>query len=257
LAFDLMALDEIVSMIVNETFKDTGRDLRREDQVIEKICFFDMDKTLIAGNSGVSFMQYSFRRGKTTRWKLIKSLFDYVRYRYDFINMEKAYRASLRPLIGKREEELSQFCQEWFEEMVKGIIYPEAMDIVRRHKEAGEVVAIISNAVTHAVEPLGRYLGVSHVLATRLEVHGGLFTGNYVSPLCFRKGKVFWAEKLALDLGGRLQDSAFYTDSITDLPLLERVRDPRVVNPDPKLRAVARKRGWPILHFKHPHKYTV
>ena len=56
-----------------------------------------MDKTLIAGNSGVSFMRYSFRRGKTTRWKLIKSLFDYVRYRYDFINMEKAYRASLRP----------------------------------------------------------------------------------------------------------------------------------------------------------------
>jgi HAD superfamily hydrolase (TIGR01490 family) len=233
---------------------DTALDPQREEQGIEKICFFDMDRTLIAGNSGVSFMQYSFRRGKTTRWRLIKSLFDYVRYRYDIINMEKAYRASLRPLIGVREEELSQFCEEWFEEMIKGIIYPEAKDIVQRHQEAGETVAIISNAVTHAVEPLGRYLGVAHVLATRLEVRGGLFTGDYVSPLCFRKGKVFWAEKLALALGGRLQDSTFYTDSVTDLPLLEEVRDPRVVNPDPKLRAVARKRGWPIHHFKPPRK---
>ena len=89
-------------------------------------------------------------------------------------------------------------------------------------------------------------------MATRLEVNGGLFTGNYVEPLCFRKGKVFWAEKFAKDLGGKLQESTFYTDSITDLPLLERVKDPRVVNPDLKLRAVARKRGWPILSFASP-----
>jgi HAD superfamily hydrolase (TIGR01490 family) len=245
--FDIIMIDASSGMGIDPGWREQG---------IKKICFFDMDKTLIAGNSGVSFMHYSFRRGKTTRWKLVKSLFDYIRYRYDFINMEKAYRASLRPLIGKREEELSQFCQEWFEEMVKGIIYPEAMDIVRRHQSAGEVVAIISNAVTYAVEPLGRYLGISHVLATQLEVREGIFTGNYISPLCFRKGKVFWAEKLALDLGGKLQESGFYTDSITDLPLLERVRDPRVVNPDPKLRSIARKRGWPVLHFKPPHKYA-
>lgn len=212
-----------------------------------------MDKTLIAGNSGVSFMRYSFHRGKTTRWKLVKSLFDYVRYRYDLINMEKAYKASLRPLIGVREEELAQFCEEWFQAVVKSIIYPEAGIAVKRHRQAGEIIAIISNAVTYAVEPLGRYLGVPHVLATRLEVNGGVFTGNYVEPLCFRKGKVFWAEKLAQDLGGKLQESTFYTDSITDLPLLERVKDPRVVNPDLKLRAVARKRGWPILSFASPN----
>ena len=212
-----------------------------------------MDKTLIAGNSGVSFMRYSFHRGKTTRWKLIKSLFDYGRYRYDLINMEKAYKASLRPLIGVREEELARFCEEWFEAVVKSIIYPEAGVTVQRHRQAGEIVAIISNAVTYTVAPLGRYLGVPHVLATRLEVNGGLFTGNYVEPLCFRKGKVFWAEKFVKDLGGKLQESTFYTDSITDLPLLERVKDPRVVNPDLKLRAVARKRGWPILSFASPN----
>ena len=212
-----------------------------------------MDKTLIDGNSGVSFMRYSFQRGKTTRWKLIKSLFDYVRYRYDLINMEKAYRATLRPLIGVREEELTRFCEEWFEAAVKSIIYPEARITVQRHRQAGEIVAIISNAVNYVVDPLGKYLGVPHVLATRLEVNEGLFTGNYVEPLCFRKGKVFWAEKFAKDFGGKLQESTFYTDSITDLPLLEQVRNPRVVNPDLKLRAIARKRGWPILNFTSPN----
>ncbi len=213
-----------------------------------------MDRTLIAGNSGVSFVRYSFRRGKTTRWNLFKSIFDYVRYRYDIINMEKAYRASLRPLIGVREEELAEFCQEWFEEELKGIIYPDARVMIGRHREAGEIVAIISNAVTYAVEPLGRHLGISHVLATRLEVSKGLFTGNYVEPLCFRNGKVHWAERLAVELGGKLEESTFYTDSITDLPLLERVKNPRVVNPDPKLRVLARKRDWPILMFAAPPK---
>jgi HAD superfamily hydrolase (TIGR01490 family) len=211
-----------------------------------------MDKTLIAGNSGVSFMRYSFRRGKTTRWRLVKSLFDYARYRCDLLNMEKAYRDSLRPLIGVREEELVLFCQEWFEAAVKRIVYPEAGLLVDRHREDGEAVAIISNAVTYVADPLGKHLGVPHVLGTRLELQGGFFTGNFQEPLCFRKGKVFWAEKFAMELGGKLKDSTFYTDSITDLPLLEAVKYPRVVNPDLKLRAVARWRGWPILKFVAP-----
>lgn len=213
------------------------------------LCFFDMDKTLISGNSGVSFMRYSLRRGKTTRWKVVKSMFDYLRYRYDLLNMELAYRDSLRPLMGVREEELIQFCQEWFNDSVRSLIYPQAHDFVRQHLDRGERVAIISNAMTYAVAPLARYLGVPHILATRLEVRQGIFTGDYIHPLCFRQGKVFWAEKLARELGAELSQGTFYTDSITDLPLLERVKNPRVVNPDLRLRRLARSRGWPVWDF--------
>ncbi len=219
---------------------------------MNQICFFDMDKTLIFGNSGVSFMRYSLRRGKTTRWKLFKSLIDYARYRYDLLNMEVAYRDSLRPLVGVREEELVQFCQEWFEDAARALIYPQARDFVHQHLEEGQTVAIISNATSYAVAPLARYLGVPHVLATRLEVRQGVFTGEYIKPLCFRQGKVFWAEKLAREIGVDLGPSIFYTDSITDLPLLERVQNPRVVNPDPRLRRLARQRGWPVLEFLPP-----
>jgi HAD superfamily hydrolase (TIGR01490 family) len=208
-----------------------------------------MDRTLIAANSGVSFMRYSLRRRKTTRWKVCKSILDYYLYRFDLLDMEKAYRDSLRPLVGVREEELAHFCREWFEEVVKDLIYPEARDFVRQHKTQGETIAIISNSMSYAVEPLAQYLSISHVLATQLEVCGGVFTGNYIEPLCFRQGKIFWAERLSQQLGVKLGESTFYTDSITDLPLLERVRYPRIVNPDPRLRALARKRGWPVQNF--------
>lgn len=216
---------------------------------MNSICFFDMDKTLIAGNSGISFLRYSFHRGKTTRWKVLKSAVDYLRYRYDLLDMERAYRNSLRPLMGVREEELIQFCREWFEDVIRNLIYPEAQGFVRHHLNREEKVVIISNATTYAVAPLAQYLGIPHVLATRLEVSHGLLTGNYLEPLCFRYGKVFWAEKLARDLGAEIDRGTFYTDSITDLPLLERVGNPRVVNPDPKLRSLARKRGWPVMDF--------
>jgi len=216
---------------------------------MKSICFFDMDKTLIAGNSGISFMRYSLSRGKTTHWQVLKSIVHYLRYRYDLLDMEKAYLQSLRPLVGILEEDLIQFCEEWFDEVVRKLIYPEAKDFVLRHLNQGEGVVIISNATTYAVAPLARYLGIPHILATRLEVRQGLFTGNYIAPLCFRHGKVFWAEKFAAQLGGEVGRSTFYTDSITDLPLLERVENPRVVNPDPRLRSLARKRGWPIMDF--------
>ncbi len=219
------------------------------------LCFFDMDKTLIAGNSGVSFMRYSLRRGKTTRWRVLKTVLDYVRYRYDLLDMETAYRDSLRPLRGRREEELVQFCREWFQEAIRPLIYPEARRFLDRHLSHGERVVIISNATTYAVAPLAEHLGIRDVLATRLEICQGVFTGNYIQPLCFRHGKVFWAEKLAAEAGGDMSRSTFYTDSITDLPLLERVGCPRVVNPDPKLRSVARRRGWPVEDFAWPEKH--
>lgn len=214
-----------------------------------RLCFFDMDKTLIAENSGLSFMRYSLRRKKTSRWKVYKSMIDYMRYRLDLLDMEKAYRESLKDLIGICEEELAQFCQEWFQDAVKNLIYPQAQECVEKHLSLGDTVAIISNSMTYAVNPLARYLNVPHVLSTQLEVRAGVFTGKYIEPLCFRQGKVFWAEKLALELGKDLSESIFYSDSITDLPLLERVRYPRVVNPDMRLRIIAKRRGWPVMTF--------
>lgn len=215
-----------------------------------KICFFDMDKTLIAGNSGVSFMRYARRHNRTSRWREIKAMWDYVRYRFDLLDMNKAYRASLELLVGVRTEELAEFCESWFAEEIRPLIYAEAQSYVREHIARGDLVTIISNATTYAAAPLARHLGIPYILATKLEIRDGAFTGNFIEPLCFRYGKIFWAEKLASELKASLDESTFYTDSITDLPLLERVKNPRVVNPDPRLRALAKRRGWPVEYFK-------
>lgn len=219
---------------------------------VQPLCFFDMDRTLIATNSGVSFMRYSHRRGKTSRWKVVKSTFDYFRYRFNLLDMEKAYRESLKSLAGVKEEDLIVFCQEWFEEAIKDLVYAEAREAVNHHLAKGETTVIISNSMTYAIDPLARHLGIHHILGTRLEVYDGFFTGRYIKPLCFGPGKIFWAEKIIRERGGGFNQTTFYTDSITDLPLLERVKYPRIVNPDPRLRALARKRGWPVQYFHPP-----
>ena len=90
----------------------------------------------------------------------MKSIAYYLLYRYDLLDMKKAYRDFLRLLVGTREEDLMQFCQEWFEDAIRNLIYPEAPDIVRHHLNQGERVVIISNATTYAVAPLARYLDV-------------------------------------------------------------------------------------------------
>lgn len=223
-----------------------------QEEKLKNICFFDMDGTLIAGNSGVSFMRYSYARGKTNLWRVGKSIVNYLRYRYNLLNMDKAYRQSLRPLIGVKEEELIKFCYEWFRERVEKLIYPEIIEIIRQHQKNGELTVIISNSTTYAIKPLAEHLGIPHVLGTILQVQDGRFTGNYIAPLCFGQGKIFWAKKMMQKLNSNFGLATFYTDSITDLPLLELVENPQIVNPDPRLRSLAKRRGWPLRDFRKP-----
>src|SRR5262249_30593744 len=104
-----------------------------------------------------------------------------------------------------------------------------------------------TSATRYLAEPLGADLGIPHHLVSQLVVRDGCFTGEAVRPLCYGKGKVWWAERFAAEHDVDLASSYFYTDSITDLPVLDRVGHPRVVRPDPRLRRVAQQRGWQIL----------
>jgi HAD superfamily hydrolase (TIGR01490 family) len=120
----------------------------------------------------------------------------------------------------------------------------EGRKAVARHGEQGDTVAIVTGATPYAARPLARELGIEHVVCTELEVEEGRFTGQVVQPMSYGEGKVARAESLAASQGFRLDEATFYSDSITDLPLLERVGEPVVVNPDARLRRVARRRGW-------------
>src|SRR5262249_34235821 len=147
---------------------------------------------------------------------------------------------------GKEEIWLERACEELFLDYMLPHVATAGRGAVERHRTAGDVVAIVTGATPYAALPLARELGIEHVVATRLEVEDGRFTGNVAPPMAYGKGKIVLAERLAEEQGFALEEATFYSASITDLPLLERVRTPVVVNPDRRLRRVARARGWRI-----------
>jgi putative phosphoserine phosphatase/1-acylglycerol-3-phosphate O-acyltransferase len=118
---------------------------------------------------------------------------------------------------------------------------------VESHRAAGHLTALLTSATRYVADPLAAELGVPHVRVSTLVVRDGLFSGEAVRPLCYGRGKVYWAERFAAEHDVDLGSSWFYSDSITDLPVLELVGHPVVVHPDPRLRRIAQQRAWPVL----------
>ena len=214
--------------------------------------FFDMDKTLIAENSGSLYMKRRYERGELAGLELLKGFGAYVQYKLGVLDIRNWTRTMTQQFEGRAEAELEREAEQWFTELVAPAIYPEAEKLVLEHQEAGDVVAIISGATRFVVEPLARRLGIEHMLYTRLEVEDGRFTGRIVEPACFEEGKIYWIQQFIEEHDIDLAKSFFYTDSVTDMPLLDLVGHPKVVNPDPLLYRQAVRRRWPVLFFEPP-----
>jgi putative phosphoserine phosphatase/1-acylglycerol-3-phosphate O-acyltransferase len=219
--------------------------------------FFDMDKTLIAENSGALFMRYRYEQGKVSGWELASGLAAYLRYKIGILDIRAWTEDAMLQFAGESERALTREAQALFDEWVAPTIYPEAVEIVRHHLDSGHVVVIVSGATKYVVKPLAARLGVKHILYTRLEVERGRFTGRVVEPICFEEGKIYWLQQLVDEERIDLAKSWFYTDSVTDLPLLELVGHPVVVNPDPRLYRVAARRHWPVRFFTPPDRARI
>jgi putative phosphoserine phosphatase/1-acylglycerol-3-phosphate O-acyltransferase len=214
--------------------------------------FFDMDKTLIAENSGSLYMKHKYEKGEITGWEVVKGLGAYLRYKVGILDIKAWTLGMMVQLKGRTEASIEAEARELFEEHVASAIYPEAERIVREHQDQGHVVVIVSGATRYVVGPLAERLGVKHILYTRLEVEDGTFTGRVIEPICFEEGKIYWLQQCIEEEGIDLARSYFYTDSVTDLPLLELVGHPVVVNPDPVLYRTAVRRRWPVRFFEPP-----
>lgn len=216
--------------------------------------FFDMDKTLIAENSGTLYMKHRYEKGEVGGWDLAKGLAAYLQYKAGILDIAAWTRKMMEEFRGQSERALAREASRWFREKVEPTIYPEAEQIVRWHHAQGHVVAIVSGATRFVVKPLAERLGVKHFLYTRLETENGRFTGRVVEPICFEEGKIYWLQQLIEEQGIDLAKSFFYTDSITDLPLLDLVGHPVVTNPDPFLYREAARRRWPVRFFTPPEE---
>jgi HAD superfamily hydrolase (TIGR01490 family) len=208
---------------------------------------FDVDGTLIARNSAPLYMRHLRETGQARRRDLARTLYYFAQYKLGLLDINRALMVSLAWIRGRNEAAIQADCEAWYGEEIRQHLIPAMTATVEAHRRAGHVLAILTSATRYLAGPLAADLGIEHVLVTQLVVRDGVFTGEAVAPVCYGRGKIHWAERLAEAEGVDLDASYFYTDSITDLPLLERVGEPRVVNPDPRLRRVARRRGWPVL----------
>jgi len=211
--------------------------------------FFDFDGTVIAGYSVMAFIKEQIKRGHLSPRELVELLSAMASFGLGNSGFSAMMLAASQFLRGIREDSYANFGEELFESHIARLIYPESRALVQAHLKKGHTVAIVTSATPYQVRPSARELGIEHVLCTELEVEDGVFTGAVIQPPCFGPGKVSAAESLAERCGADLERSFFYSDSYDDIQLLERVGNPRPLNPTSKLLAVSERRGWPVRRF--------
>jgi HAD superfamily hydrolase (TIGR01490 family) len=211
--------------------------------------FFDLDRTLVACNTGRLFLKDLRKRGEISIGHALRAMGWLARYHLSLMNVEAMSQKILSGLRGWSEKEFEERCHRLVEDDILPLLLPTALRTIEKHRTSGHVLAILSMSPTYMTRPIARILGIENVISTQLEVKGGLFTGRVIAPACFGVGKVHWAEVLGRERNVDLDESWFYTDSYSDLPMLERVGHRVIVNPDPRLRRAARQRGWTVENW--------
>jgi HAD superfamily hydrolase (TIGR01490 family) len=207
--------------------------------------FFDIDHTVLEINSGSKWIAYMWRTNQMTIVQLGRSLKWLAQYRFGLLDYDAMAARVLASYKGKAADPLAREIEKWFREEVAWAICSEARTKIAEHRDAGHTLVLLTSATQFLTVPVAQELAIEHMLCTRIDVdEAGIFTGEYQAPACYGAGKVLYAERFAELHGIDLGASFFYSDSFSDLPMLERVGQPRVVNPDPRLRRVARDRGW-------------
>jgi HAD superfamily hydrolase (TIGR01490 family) len=209
--------------------------------------FFDVDGTILSCQSGTLYIGYLRREGLMSRADQLRIYWGYLTYRLGMLNMRRLAGVLSRWLEGREEREVIEHCRDWYATEIVGYYQEFIIEKIREHRDAGHVVALLTGGTRYLNDHIAAELGIEHIIASKLEVIDGRFTGNPLGPLCYARGKLTHAEEFAAKHGVSLERSWFYSDSITDLPMLERVGQPVAVCPDPRLRREARQRGWPIL----------
>jgi HAD superfamily hydrolase (TIGR01490 family) len=216
--------------------------------------FFDLDKTIIAKSSTLAFSRPFQAGGLLSRKALLRSAYSqfvYVVGGADHEQMEKM-RAMLSELVtGWDVATVKEIVADTLHNIVDPLVYDEAVQLIEQHHGEGHDVVIVSASGTEVVEPIGELLGADHVIATRMEVDEGRYTGE-IGFYAYAEGKAEAIRALAEEMGYDLSECYAYSDSMTDEPMLAEVGHPYAVNPDRELRRIAKERDWPVLVFVKP-----
>jgi len=212
--------------------------------------FFDLDGTLVAGFTAVILTQERLRRRDMGVGELISMVTAGLNHQLGRIEFEELIGKASGALRGRPLSDLEEIGERLFNQKIESRIYPEMRELVRAHMARGHTVVLSSSALTIQVGPVARFLGIINTLTNKFETNEeGLLTGGVVNPILWGPGKAAAVQKFAGENGIDLKDSYFYADGDEDVALMYLVGNPRPTNPEGKMAAVAKRRGWPILRF--------
>jgi HAD superfamily hydrolase (TIGR01490 family) len=218
-----------------------------------KLALFDLDNTLLNGDSDYCWAQYLIDRGILEREEYERrNDWFYHHYKQGTLDIHEYLAFQLAPIAGRPREEIDAWHADFMRTKIRPIVHARTPALLAAH--SGQLRAIVTATNRFITAPIARELGVEHLIACEVEEGAdGRLTGRAVGTPSFREGKITRLEEWLASLGHRLDDfeeSWFYSDSLNDLPLLERVTRPVAVDPDPTLESHARDRGWPILRLR-------
>ena len=224
------------------------------DRPVRTAAFFDLDKTVIAKSSTLAFSKPFFSQGLINRRAVLKSTYAQFLFLmsgadHDQIDRMRSYITNM--CAGWDVEQVKSIVGETLHDIVDPLVFAEAAELIADHRLCGRDVVVVSASGEEVVAPIARALGATHAMATRMVVEDGKYTGE-IAFYCYGEGKVEAIRALAAREGYALEHCYAYSDSVTDLPMLEAVGHPTVVNPDRALRKEATARDWPVQTFSKP-----
>ena len=221
-----------------------------------RLALFDLDNTLLAGDSDYEWAQFLIEEGVLERDSYeARNREFFEQYKAGILDIREFLDFQLKPLAQYPRATLDAWPRGFMHRKILPMISDAARELVERHR--GDLRIIVTATNRFVTAPIAAEFGVEHLVATDPEECEGGYTGGVTGEPCFREGKIVrlqaWLAERGLALEG-FDESWFYSDSANDLPLLERVTHPVAVDPDPRLEAHARSRGWPVLHLHVPAK---
>jgi HAD superfamily hydrolase (TIGR01490 family) len=215
--------------------------------------FFDLDKTIIAKSSVLAFGKPFYQSGLLNRRAVLRSA--YAQFVFALAGADEDQIARMRAYLtamctGWDVSQVREIVSETLHEIIDPIVYDEAVDLIGEHKAAGRDVVIVSSSGEEVVGPIGAMLGADHIVATQMHIADGKYTGE-IGRYAYGPEKAVAILALAAERGYDLAGCYAYSDSVTDVPMLEAVGHPFAVNADRALRRVAAERGWPTLVFSN------
>ena len=217
----------------------------------QRLALFDLDNTLLAGDSDHGWGQFMVSQGVVdgADYSAKNDAF-YQDYVAGTLDMNAYAEFVLAPLTQYSATELSNIHQQFMTSIVIPMIAPKTQALLKQHRDAGDVLVIITATNDFITGPIADYLAIPHLIATPAECIDGRYTGKLSGSPCFKEGKIDKLNEWMTAKGDTIEGACFYSDSHNDIPLLAQVDEPIVVDPDAKLAAHALPKGWPVMSLR-------